>query len=198
MRRSSQISGVLLVIALLHASRLSADIFRWVDDQGIVHFADNLQNVPESYRSKVTRTKTEPLPPAPIPAPPEKSSISFQKKGELMTVQATLNERAAATLVVDTGASYTVISQATARELEIDLEKNHPTLPFQTANGIIQAPLVSIQSIEIGGMLLRDVKVAVHDIFPDAGIAGLLGLNFLGQFRFDIDNKNGVMHLEKK
>jgi hypothetical protein len=40
--------------------------------------------------------------------------------------------------------------------------------------------------------------VAVHDVFPDPGIAGLLGLNFLSEFRVEIDNKNGVIHLEKK
>ena len=175
----------------------SAETLRWVDDKGVVHFTDSLQNIPQEYRSKATRIKTtSQLPPAPMP--PDKASIAFQKRGDLMTVQATLNERTAAILVVDTGASYTTISQATAKQLDIDLENNPPVISIHTANGIIQAPLASVHSIEIGGLELKDLTVAVHDVFPDPGIAGLLGLNFLSQFRLDIDSKNDVLHLEKK
>ena len=91
-----------------------------------------------------------------------------------------------------------MISQATAKELEIDLEKKLPTIPFQTANGIIQAPLVNLSSIDVGGLQVKDLTAAVHDVFPDASISGLLGLNFLSNFRMDIDTQNGVLHLEKK
>src|SRR3989338_7986395 len=120
------------------------------------------------------------------------------ERGTVVIVPATLNEKAAARFVVDTGASYTMISQATAKELEIDLEKKLPTIPFQTANGIIQAPLVNLSSIDVGGLQVKDLTAAVHDVFPDASISGLLGLNFLSNFRMDIDTQNGVLHLEKK
>ena len=175
----------------------SAEMLRWIDDAGVVHFTDSPKNIPEQFRSKATRIKTSSQLP-PVPMPPDKASVPFQKKGELMIVQATLNEKAAAKFVVDTGASYTTISQATAKELEIDLESNPSLIPLQTANGIIQAPLVSVRSIEVGGLGLKDLTVAVHDVFPDPAIAGLLGLNFLSQFRLDIDSKAGVLRLEKK
>jgi clan AA aspartic protease (TIGR02281 family) len=197
MKRGWYTVVIVFLTFFLRVPSLYADIFRWVDDQGVVHFTDNLENIPEKYRSKVTRIKTE-SPQTPIPASPDKASVPFQKRGELMIIQATFNERAAANLVVDTGATYTVISQATAKELEIDLEKSHPSLSFQTANGVIQAPLVSVPSIEIGGLRLKDFMVAVHDVFPDATISGLLGLNFLSQFRLAIDNQNGILLLEKK
>ena len=174
-----------------------AEIFRWVDDRGVVYFTDNLHNIPAKFRAKATRVETRAEPPA-SPTPVSRISVPFQKRGELMIVQATLNERAAATLILDTGASYTTISQTIAKQLGIDLEKNHPTLPFQTANGVIQAPLVNVDSIELGGLRLKDLTVAVHEVFPDPGIAGLLGLNFLSQFRVDIDSKNSVLYLERK
>lgn len=187
----------LLALFLYAASSRSAEMLRWVDDKGVVHFTDSLQNIPQKFRSKATRIKTSSqLPPMPIPA--DKVAVPFQKNGALMIVQATLNEKAAAKFVVDTGASYTTISQATAKELEIDLENNPSLIPLQTANGIIQAPLVSVRSIEVGGLGVKDLTVAVHDVFPDPGIAGLLGLNFLNQFRLDIDSKAGVLRLEKK
>ena len=69
-----------------------------------------------------------------------------------------------------------MISSAVAKELDIDTEQNRRTAPFQTANGIIQAPLVSLESITIGGMEIRNLTAAVHDTVSDARIAGLWAL----------------------
>jgi clan AA aspartic protease (TIGR02281 family) len=127
-----------------------------------------------------------------------KASIPFEKKGQVVIVEATLNKRASAKFVVDTGASYTMISSAIAKELAIDTEQNRRTAPFQTANGVIQAPLVNLDSITVAGMEIRNLTAAVHDVLADPKVAGLLGLNFLSNFRMDIDTQRGVLHLEKK
>lgn len=179
----------------------AADIHRWVDDKGVIHFTDNLHNIPEKFRGTAIRIKARETPMSEEPVKPivyDKTSVPFQKMGKVVIVPATLNEKAERKFVVDTGASYTMISQATAKELDIDLEKKLPTIPFQTANGIIQAPLITLSSIDVGGLQVRDLTAAVHDVFPDPGISGLLGLNFLSNFRMDIDTKGGVLHLEKK
>jgi len=173
-----------------------AEMIRWVDDQGVVHFTDSLKNIPEKFRSKVTRLETSR--PAPAPIPDNKALVKFQKQGELMVVQALLNEKAAAKFVVDTGASYTTISQAMANQLGLNLENASTVISLQTANGVIEAPLVSVGSLEVGGFALKDLTVVVHDVFPDPNIAGLLGLNFLSQFHLGIDSKNGILYLEKK
>jgi aspartyl protease family protein len=116
----------------------------------------------------------------------------------VVIIQATLNNKRSAKFVVDTGASYTLISSALARDLAIDVGANPKTLPFQTANGLIQAPVTSLESIAVGGMEIRNLPAAVHDAVPDPEVAGLLGLNFLSNFRMDIDTQKGVLHLEKK
>lgn len=194
----------ILIAALLLAyagAAFPADILRWTDEKGVVHFTDNLHNIPEKFRSGVTRIKAKESPRSPEAAKPivfDKASVPFQKRGTVVVVPATINEKATVRFVVDTGASYTMISQATAKELEIDLEKKHPSVPFQTANGTIQAPLVSLSSIDVGGLQVKDLTAAVHDVFPDPSISGLLGLNFLSNFRMEIDTQNGVLHLERK
>lgn len=193
-----------LVAALFFSSpgySFAADILRWVDEKGVVHFTDNLHNIPEKFRAGALRIKTRETPASQEAAKPvsfDKASVPFQKRGTVVVVPATINEKNAVKFVVDTGASYTMISQATAKELEIDLEKKLPTIPFQTANGIIQAPLVTLSSIDVGGLQVKDLTAAVYDVFPDPAISGLLGLNFLSNFRMDIDTQNGVLHLEKK
>ena len=190
-----------LVFVSSPVSSHSADLFRWVDESGAIHFTDNLHNVPEKHRTGATRIKARETLRSQEPSElffPNKASVPFQKKGLLVVVQATVNKKTSANFVVDTGASHTMISRATAKELRIDIEKKLPTIPFQTVNGTILAPLIVLDSIEVGRMQVKDLTVAVHDVFPDPSVAGLLGLDFLSHFRMDMDTQNGVLVLEKK
>ena len=201
MKRSRFYSFPLLLAAFLVSSLHAADYFRWVDEKGVTHITDNLHNVPPKQRTRVDRVTTPHFPRVaepPAKAPPRKASIPIEKHGQVVIVLAMLNNKRSAKFVVDTGASYTLISNAVARELAIDVGPGAKTLPFQTANGLINAPVTSLESISVGGMEIRDLPTAVHDAVPDSQIAGLLGLNFLSHFRMDIDTQKGVLHLEKK
>ena len=195
--------GVALLFMFVVEPHLASAIefYRWVDQNGVIHFTDNLHNIPEQQRAKVGRIQAYESPRSQQPPPSlplTKASVPFEKQGQVVIVEATLNNKTAAKFIVDTGASYTMISSATARELSIDAGQNGQTVPFQTANGLIQAPLISLQSIIVGGMEINNLTAAIHDIIPDARVAGLLGLNFLTNFRMDIDTQKGLLHLEKK
>jgi len=197
--RVPSIGGLIIWATILCPSvSNAADFFRWVDERGVVHFTDNPYNIPEKQKAAATKIKGRVTPQSPTPPPQDKASIPFQKKGAVVIVPGLLNEKARANFVVDTGASYTMISSAMAKELDIDLSKTPATVPFQTANGTVTAPLVTLESIEIGGFKVTGLAVAVHDIFPDSHVTGLLGLNFLSHFRMDIDTQNGVLTLEKR
>ncbi|MGZ8466092.1 MAG: hypothetical protein ACXWXT_11150, partial [Candidatus Binatia bacterium] len=63
---------------------------------------------------------------------------------------------------------------------------------------LINAPITNIESISIGGLEIRNLAIAIHDAVPDPEVAGLLGLNFLSNFKLDIDTQKGFLHLEKK
>jgi clan AA aspartic protease (TIGR02281 family) len=179
----------------------AAEYYRWVDESGVLHITDNLHNVPQQQRGNANRVQAPESPRAPelpIKAPPTKASVPIERHGQVVVIQATLNKKQSAKFVVDTGASYTMISAALARDLAIDIGSNPKTLPFQTANGLIQAPVTNLDSITVGGMEIRNLPAAVHDAIPDPQVAGLLGLNFLSNFRMDIDTQKGLLHLEKK
>ncbi len=190
----------LLLLLLVAAPIRSADLYRWVDERGVVHFSDNAHNIPEEFRDKTRRIRT--ITPSPSSNRPpqygERASIPLKKKGMTAVVQATINEATQADFIVDTGASYTVISSAIAERANIDMEKRYPKIRLQTANGVIDAPLVTLESVEISGMRVADLAVAVHDFSQDKSIGGLLGLNFLSHFRMELDTENGVLILEKK
>ena len=129
---------------------------------------------------------------------PRKASVPMEKHGSVALVQATLNNIRALKFVVDTGASYTLISNAVASDLGIDLGANPRTMPFQTANGLINAPITNIESISIGGLEIRNLAIAIHDAVPDPQIAGLLGLNFLTNFKTGYRYPEGISAFRKE
>lgn len=192
--------SILVCLLLRTIPSSAAEYYRWVDQAGVVHFTDNQYNIPENQRGPAKRIRAIESPP-PVDPPkvaPVKASIPIERHGQVVIIEATLNKKTAAKFVVDTGASYTMISSAVAKELDLDLTQNQRTMPFQTANGLIQAPLTKIESITVGGMEIKNLTAAVHDAVPDPQVAGLLGLNFLSNFRMDIDTQKGMLHLEKK
>jgi clan AA aspartic protease (TIGR02281 family) len=190
---------IFLLASVLFAAIANSQVlemYRWTDEQGVAHYTNGLREIPEQFRGNATLIRSAEA--RPIEPPSNKASIQFQRRGDLMVVNALLNGKVPVSFVVDTGASYTTISRATADHLNIDLGPNPSTLSFHTANGVINAPLANVGSMQVGGLELKNVTVAVHDIFPDANIAGLLGLNFLSQFRLDIDSRAGLLNLERK
>ena len=129
-------SGIVnLCFFLFFSAPLPAgEIFRWVDENGVVHFTDNLHNIPENNRAGSERIKTPDRPPGlDLPEPLDKVSVPIQKQGEVVVVEATVNQKVTVKFIVDTGASYTLISRDTAKQLGIDMEQKLPTIPFQTA-----------------------------------------------------------------
>ena len=63
------------------------EVYRWVDEKGIVHFTDDLSLVPEKYRNQVQRKEPlkEPAPTQPTPsqpAPPKPKEPPKSKEAE--------------------------------------------------------------------------------------------------------------------
>jgi clan AA aspartic protease (TIGR02281 family) len=191
-----------LCLMSFHNSLLAAaEYYRWVDQNGVVHFTDNMHNIPEKQRGTAGRIQAKESPKVAEPAPQKavtKASIPFEKQGQVVVIEAMLNGKTPAKLIVDTGATFTMISAATAKELAIEPNGNAQRLPIQTANGMIQAPLTSLESINVGGVEMKNLAAVIHDALPNSQAAGLLGLNFLSNFRMDIDTQKGLLHLEKK
>jgi aspartyl protease family protein len=80
-------------------------------------------------------------------------------------------------LLFDTGASAVVLSYRDAARAGIDVETLSFTMPVMTANGTGRAAVVSLDSIDIGGIARRNVRAFVAE---DGALHGsLLGMTFL-------------------
>jgi hypothetical protein len=72
--------GLLILMGLTFLSfslAFGQEVYRWVDEQGTVHFTDDLGQVPEKYRDKIQKKEppkeppiTQPIPPQPAPSQP--------------------------------------------------------------------------------------------------------------------------------
>jgi len=73
------LGGVAASLFLLSSPLSSrADIYRWEDAQGTIHFTDDITSIPAPYRKSATRTIREApsVPPAPqVAPPPEKPPV---------------------------------------------------------------------------------------------------------------------------
>jgi clan AA aspartic protease (TIGR02281 family) len=94
--------------------------------------------------------------------------------------------------LLDTGASYCVISQSVAHRLGLRATGEQEVVA--TANGLVRAPVVTIRYFDLGSNRARDVKAIVHDaVLPP--LDGVVGLSYLNNFSYVVDAKQRVLRL---
>jgi len=127
--------------------------------------------------------------------------INVAREQGHIIVDAVLNKKVTATLLMDTGASYVVVSQDIWKKLGGSGAANETILPMQLADGRkVNARLSTLDSISVQGVEARDVPVAILSEEATGSIGfkdGLLGMSFLNRFNFKVDQKNNKLILEK-
>jgi predicted aspartyl protease len=117
------------------------------------------------------------LPEGMTPATGAKSGV-FQakikrRKANIPVIEVTFNGKQKFEMMVDSGASGTVITPAMAKALGVVLQG---TVEAQTPNGVATFPVGRVTSMEAGGLAINNLVVAVS---PSLDI-GLLGQDFFG------------------
>ena len=94
--------------------------------------------------------------------------------------------------VVDTGASVIALRERDAARLGIHPIPRDYTASVSTANGVIRAAPVQLNSVEVGGIRVHGVRAMV---LPDQALSeNLLGMSFLSRVRrFEVANGRLVM-----
>lgn len=90
-----------------------------------------------------------------------------------------------AEFVLDTGASYTIIDHRLAKYLGYSKNDAFSPSRVRSALGKEEGYRIKIESMESLGKKLAPFEVACHSLY-EQGVAGLLGMTFLGQFDFCI------------
>lgn len=124
------------------------------------------------------------------------ATVQLEAHGGALVAEVTLNGRFTGRFLVDTGATYCVVTAEVARRAKIRGRIGGEKIRLVTANGVIEASLGEARKVEVGEAAARDVPVAVVKDDPVPGLDGILGLSFLGRFRYAVDPEAGVLVLE--
>jgi clan AA aspartic protease (TIGR02281 family) len=121
--------------------------------------------------------------------------VPFRARGTSVLVPASVNGQPIGYFILDTGATFTTISRLVADRLGV--RGGTSRISLSTASGLVQAPLVLLDEVDIGGAASRHIPAVIHDL-PNAppAVVGLLGLSFLERFRVSLDLTSGVLKLE--
>ena len=65
-----------------------------------------------------------------------------------------------------------------------------------TANGTVLAPMYQFAQLQIGNAQVENITVVVLNMGGLREAEGLLGMNFLREFDFRIDQKNAKLYLK--
>jgi aspartyl protease family protein len=83
-------------------------------------------------------------------------------------------------MLIDSGATTTSLSLATAHAAALDLEQNPYPTTLSTANGMVFARTSSVRRLELGPIVASDLRVVVA---PEFGDTDVLGMNFLSRLK---------------
>jgi clan AA aspartic protease (TIGR02281 family) len=211
-----------LVQALASAGYLFAALFACTEEPSITIITDSPTQLShcrplsehssapteERMHRSLSAPESTPLPPNPVAAPslasplkeqvarPTGISVPLERLGSLFVVTVQVNDTRSARLILDTGASHTILSHAIARDLGLYTRRSAASATMHTVGGSVQADMVQIDSIRIAGAEVRNSMAAIHDL-PDAtaDIEGLLGLSVLRQFEVTLDTARNRLHL---
>jgi aspartyl protease family protein len=94
-------------------------------------------------------------------------------------VDATLNGKDVR-LMVDSGATTTALSVATARAANVDISDSGFPVVIDTANGVVEAQRGTVASFRVGPIERKDFSVIVSENFGDTNV---VGMNFLSTLK---------------
>lgn len=162
--------------------------YRFTDDQGVLHLVDHIDKVPPRYRKDA------------IFSPDQLASAQVTRvqidRGNHVLVPVTLHQgstSAQALLLLDTGCTTTTISEELARRLNLDGSAFRPGKSVLADGRSVAMMIGRVDQLAVGGKVLTGAEVS---ILPRSGATpydGLLGMNFLRQFRYQIDYDNSLI-----
>ena len=201
-------------LACLPAAAALAEIYRWTDADGRVHFTQDLSQVPPRQRATAAgaarasgegrvQTFESPAangPAAVAPAGREAAGssatasthrIRVQRAGPSMLVVAVVNGVHRVPFLIDTGATDVLIPRSVAERIGLEVGPETRTKRYATANGMVEHPVVMLDSVDLGGAVAREVPASIGSEMA----FGLLGLSYFNRFTYHVDAAAGVVTL---
>ena len=191
------------VVAVLGAALLLpavalAQVYRWEDAGGTVHFSNNPVPVPgitpppppPEPRADNTAVKLGAIAPKALSPSVAITRIRYTP-GVPITVRATIAGAGSLSLILDTGADRTMIAPEALAKLGISTA-DAPRVEVRGVTGASLGHVVQVASVEVGEAKVGPLWIIAHD--ADLKKAdGLLGRDFLEHFKVTIDSRERLV-----
>ncbi len=120
-------------------------------------------------------------------------AIPLRRQGNTLYASVVINGKYDKEMVVDSGASLLMLTGPVAKELGVAPTEKDPIIQLVMADGRqISGQLVTLDEVRVGQFTVEKVEAAV--LGPDAiNAEPLLGMSFLGNFKFELDAKAGTL-----
>jgi hypothetical protein len=162
------------------------EFYRYTDENGTIHLVDNPGNIPEKYRQQ-TKTYNS-----------HKQTTPVRVVNSQVLVPVTLRygyQEVQATLVLDTGCSTTTISGKLADRLGIDPARTKAGTSRLADGRFVPTRMAVIGQLSVGPKSKSSLEVSVMaSAGPQELADGLLGMNFLRDYRYQIDMAGQKIH----
>jgi len=124
----------------------------------------------------------------------ENKAVRLNSFGGSFGTYARINNRVGMMLLVDTGASISVITPKAFSRVS-DGADFIGVRDINTAGGVVEAEIYRLNMVRVGDEGVENLEFAVLDFKPGGNISGLLGMNFLQNFQFEIDTQKKLLYL---
>ncbi|MGK0256218.1 MAG: clan AA aspartic protease (TIGR02281 family), partial [Arcobacteraceae bacterium] len=121
-----------------------------------------------------------------------KQKIPLQRQGTHFFINAIINDNIKVKLLIDTGASITLINDLLIKDLNLDLT-TLKTIKLNTANGVVTAYSTKVQKFSINNLSFDNFQITISKL--NKKLDGLLGMNYLKHFDFYIDQDDAILYL---
>ncbi|WP_263081176.1 aspartyl protease family protein [Endozoicomonas sp. Mp262] len=135
-----------------------------------------------------------PVPDEPEDIPP--GTVPLIASGGHFLTDVQVGDKQRARLLIDTGASVTTLPQRILQELKRKKQAARVGhVDLKTASGFHFSPLFRVKRFQVGQFVLKDLDVAELDFDSTETADGLLGMNVLNRFIFQIDQEKQTLTL---
>lgn len=123
--------------------------------------------------------------------------VELTQIGAHYIVEGIIEQQSAIELMIDTGASLSVMSLQKFEQLS---SWHSPTYirsaDMNTAGGVVNAPIYRFENFTIAGLTINEFDFVVMELENLDKADGLLGMNYLRYFDFQIDQSRSVLLIE--
>ena len=210
-----RVSTLTIVLLITFCSSAVAEIYKWKDENGKLHFATSIDDVPEKYLDQIgkvskvgkvretSNTPTVPAKPQAEQAGDVTGEASDQQSFEVpytdegstrrVIIDVTFNGSVTVPMALDTGAPGLVISVELAERLGL-FRGDRGTLftPTGGIGGTTIAVRTIVDSVSVGDARSEVVPTTITAPLSDS-FEGLVGMDFLENHTIKIDTRDKVV-----